>query len=226
LPGHGRSQHRSPDGEYHFVDWVGDVWRVADALGWERFTLLGHSMGGAISCLFAGTFPERVERLVTIEGLSPLTSEPEDAPARLARAVVARQAVAGKRLPVYPTLEAALAARAAAGDFAAAELAKGIVERGTKPVDGGLTWRSDPRLKLESALRMGRPQVLAFLARIACPVLGVRASRGIAIDPKMLEVLTGRMQSLQVVTVDGGHHVHLERPDEVAARVAAFLAAG
>src|SRR5690606_2312769 len=67
LPGHGRSSHRPPGARYHYVDWVGDVIEAADALGLDRFALLGHSMGAGISILTAGTFPERVERLALIE---------------------------------------------------------------------------------------------------------------------------------------------------------------
>ena len=56
---------------YHYVDYPGDVLHVADALGWERFTLLGHSLGGAIASVIAAVAPERVEALWLIEALGP-----------------------------------------------------------------------------------------------------------------------------------------------------------
>ncbi len=53
FSGHGHSDHR-PDGVVtHLVDHVRDVLAVADQLGWQRFTLVGHSMGAGIACLFA-----------------------------------------------------------------------------------------------------------------------------------------------------------------------------
>ena len=83
LPGHGLSEHRSPDAKYHFIDWVGDVMAAADALGWQRFSLVGHSMGAAIAALCAGAYPNRVKRLALLDGLGPFSSEAEDVPARL-----------------------------------------------------------------------------------------------------------------------------------------------
>ena len=52
-----------------FAAYVGHVRGVLDALGWEKSHLVGHSMGSAVSTLFAGSFPERINRLVLIEGL-------------------------------------------------------------------------------------------------------------------------------------------------------------
>ncbi|MEU4769241.1 alpha/beta fold hydrolase [Actinosynnema sp. NPDC023794] len=45
-------------------DWVDDLLAVVDALGLERFPLLGVSEGAAVAVAFAGRFPERVESLV------------------------------------------------------------------------------------------------------------------------------------------------------------------
>ena len=85
FSGHGHSDHR-PDGVVtHLVDHVRDVLAVADQLGWQRFTLVGHSMGAGIACLFAAAFPERISRLVLIEGLGPPSTPGE----------VGRQAQAG-----------------------------------------------------------------------------------------------------------------------------------
>ena len=63
-PGHGRSAHLPPGTDYSFVGAINAILDVADALGWERFALLGHSMGGGISSLIAAACPERIERLV------------------------------------------------------------------------------------------------------------------------------------------------------------------
>ena len=52
-----------------FAAYVGQVRGVLDALGWEKSHIVGHSMGTAIATLFAGSYPERVDRIVLIEGL-------------------------------------------------------------------------------------------------------------------------------------------------------------
>ena len=73
-PGHGRSAHLPPGTDYSFVGAMNAVLDVADALGWERFALLGHSMGAGIASMLAASCPQRIERLVAIEAPSmPVT---------------------------------------------------------------------------------------------------------------------------------------------------------
>ena len=56
---------------YHLAEYVIDLAQLIDALGDERVILIGHSLGSMISSLYAGARPDRVERLVAIEGIDP-----------------------------------------------------------------------------------------------------------------------------------------------------------
>ena len=96
LAGHGLSDSRSADSSYNIWQDVGDLLDVADAMAWQRCTLLGHSRGAGISMLFAATFPERVDKLILLEGGLPLTAEAEEAPAGLAEALRDARALRGK----------------------------------------------------------------------------------------------------------------------------------
>ncbi|MER2604098.1 MAG: alpha/beta fold hydrolase, partial [Candidatus Competibacter phosphatis] len=129
LTGHGRSEHRPPGIHYHFVDFIPDVVAAADALGWDRFALLGHSLGGGIASFVAATLPERIDRVAMIEGLGPPTSDPADGPANLRKTIQQMDALPRKRPPVYANLEAAIQARCEASglSWAAATI---LVERG------------------------------------------------------------------------------------------------
>ena len=71
-------------------DSAEDVLLVAEQLGWERFSLMGHSLGAIVSVLVAGSLPERIERLALIDGLIPYTGEADGAPKRLGDALKAR----------------------------------------------------------------------------------------------------------------------------------------
>ena len=64
LWGHGRSDRPTDAGAYSFELLAEDVVAVADDLGWDRFALLGHSMGGAIAQLVALDHPERLTAMV------------------------------------------------------------------------------------------------------------------------------------------------------------------
>ena len=64
LRGHGRSDHPTDPADYSFELMAADVVALADHLGWERFALVGHSMGGAVAQLVALDRPERLSALV------------------------------------------------------------------------------------------------------------------------------------------------------------------
>jgi YrbI family 3-deoxy-D-manno-octulosonate 8-phosphate phosphatase len=223
LPGHGRSDHRAPGVPYHFVDWVVDVGSAADALGWDRFTLIGHSMGAGVASLVAGTFPSRIERLVLIEGLGAMACAPEDAPERLARSAAQRVSRESRQPRPHDDLEAAAVRLRAANQALSLEAARILVERGTRQTDEGVVWSSDSRLRGLSPMRITEAHIGAFLGRIACPTLLLIGDNGYPFDPALLETRLGRIRLGQQRTLPGSHHLHLEDPAPVAAAIQAFL---
>ena len=66
FAGHGWSEHRAAGTRYHILDHVDDVLSIVNQLGWQRFTLMGHSMGAGVASLLSSALPERVEKLVMI----------------------------------------------------------------------------------------------------------------------------------------------------------------
>jgi len=224
LPGHGLSDHRPPGVAYHFVDWPVDVHAATEALGWARYGLLAHSMGAGVACLLAGAVPERVERLVLIEGLGPLAVPPEEAPTRLARSLAQRAGREARAPKPHPDRSSAAARLRQVNTGLSEEAARLLVARGTRELpDGGVTWRSDPRLRGLSPMRTTEEHVLAFLGRIACPTLVVRGRGGYAFDPVALEARFRRLRDARLLELDGGHHLHLEDPAAVAAAAGPFL---
>ncbi|NWJ11641.1 SEHL2 protein, partial [Crypturellus undulatus] len=77
FSGHGLSSHRPAGSLYYFMDYVSEVRRVAAALQWRRFTLVGHSMGGSVAGMFCLLYPEMVDKLILLESLGFLLA-PED----------------------------------------------------------------------------------------------------------------------------------------------------
>lgn len=161
FAGHGHSGHRPAGAATHYIDHLRDVLTVLDQLGWEQCVLLGHSMGAGVASLFAGAFPERVAKLVLIEGLGPPTSDPAQGPQTLRRAIADMAALPSKQKPVYPQRERAVAARTQGFGGLSSDCAALLCERGLMAVPGGFTWRTDARLRLTSSLRLkiGRAHV-------------------------------------------------------------------
>ena len=224
FPGHGHSSHYSPGATYHFVDWVFSVSQMLAKLGGGPIELVAHSMGAAVSSLFCGMFPDRIRKLVLIEGLAPLTEEPEKSPDRLSRHLQARMRSPRDPKP-YPDKEAALAMRLKATPMSEVG-ARHIVERSLVAVDGGgFTWRSDKRLTLPSAIRMTEAQVISFLKRVTCPTLIIKATSGLSFDPQLEKRLLNSLPqaSATLETIDGGHHIHCDAPEECASIINNFL---
>jgi pimeloyl-ACP methyl ester carboxylesterase len=223
LPGHGRSGWLPAGCGNYFADWVASVLAIANALGWSRFALLGHSMGAGISTLVPGVAADRVDRVVLLEGMGPLAEPAENAPRSFAEALAQEAKLGGQQSRVFPSLEAAVEARRRDSDLDAAS-ARLLVERGTEAVSGGVRFTHDPRLRTRSRVRFTEEQVQAFLRAIAAPVLAVRASHGWPFSPELVAARSAIIPDLRVAEVEGGHHVHLTHPERVAAAVRGFLA--
>ncbi|WNF45014.1 alpha/beta fold hydrolase [Pseudomonas sp. SG20056] len=227
FAGHGHSDHRPAGGSYAIWDYAHDVLQVAEQFGWQRFSLLGHSMGAIVSVLLAGAMPERIERLALIDGLIPYTGEPDTAPQKLGEALKAQLALAGKSKPVYAEFARAVEARMRGVGAVSREAAELLAQRGLMPVPGGYTWRTDSRLTLPSPLRLTQAHALAFVRSLQCPAKLVMAQQGMLLaQPSMTQLVEGL--AIEVAQLPGGHHLHLD-DDEGARLVAdcfkAFLAA-
>jgi pimeloyl-ACP methyl ester carboxylesterase len=224
LAGHGFSDSRSPDSSYNIWQDVGDLLDVADELGWQRCTLLGHSRGAAISMLFAAAFPERVDKLILLEGGLPLTGEPAEAPAALAEALRQTRALRGKRGRVFSQRVAAIAERAAGFSKVTPAAAEVLARRSLRAVPGGFQWHADQRLKAQSELRLTAEHARAFARRVAAPVLLLFATESPFADRPLYREMPGWFANIEVDRIAGGHHLHLEGGEgAVAQRIARFL---
>lgn len=223
LPGHGRSDPLPRGCDYSFAGTLHTLLDIADALGWERFALLGHSMGAGLSSMLAAGCPDRITRLVAIEALGALPEAPDRTAARLREAVTAGRALAGKRLRVFPQLDVAVRARMQANSLSE-PVARLLAERGTVAVDGGHVWSSDPRLTLPSLTRLTDAQIDDLVAGITCPTRVVYADPPQPYFPEPdRSRRVGLLPDGDLHVIAGGHHLHMEQPADVAAAIGDFF---
>src|SRR5207248_10266592 len=112
LRGHGDSQW-SPDGNYSTSAYLYDLDQLIHQQELAPVTIVAHSLGGNIAIRYAGVFPEKVRRLVAIEGLGP---SPRQMAARSAISIAERmqnwveeqRALSGRMPRRYASIDDAL----------------------------------------------------------------------------------------------------------------------
>ncbi|MDZ7791465.1 MAG: alpha/beta hydrolase [Xanthomonadales bacterium] len=217
FPGHGFSTPRPEGVRYHFDDYSFDVLAVLDDLGWERCNLLGHSLGGAVSTLVAAAAPERVQSMVLIEGLGPL-SAPAHKTAAGWRKAVARSRPRPRR--VHVRRDDAVAARQQGSDLSE-HSTRLLAERGLVEVEGGWQWRHDQRLTWPTAHRYTEPQVIDLLAHIDAPVLNIHSEPHTGLlGQRMFQLRLAALKHRRAtVSCPGGHHLHMVHPERIAPNI-------
>jgi len=204
LLGHGLSSHlTSGCGSYSPLKAVSCARQVIETFGWSKTHVVGHSMGAGISVLFAGAFPELVDRLVVIEGFGPLTHDPSSGPKDLRRAISSEMKFAPNATPIrtpklYPSLKTAITTRmenvtsypgkqSISLEGAAAIVARGCSfvedpDRILDPLDdeaiGPVQFRHDPFLVLPSYSYMKNEEVQAYFDEITAHTLLITAEFG------------------------------------------------
>jgi len=210
LLGHGLSQWL-PEyaGPYHFSE---TVHRLANLLSYlpDKYWLVGHSLGAGLSTLLASLVPEKIEKLILLDGLGPLTSPDQEAHQLFLRS---RQKRSNERR-YYPCRDEALARLEKQGHTRRqAEL---LAQRSLFAHPEGFAFDYDPRLREISRLRMTETQIRSFIAQIDLPVQVQRYSLGFL--PK-IEPAQERFQLLKQAhwcEIEGSHHCHMQEPKKVA----------
>jgi len=225
FPGHGFSEHRPPGVNYHFVDYVKDVIAAADALGREKFILLGHSLGAAVASIVAGAFPDRISKLILIEGLGPVIREEEKAHEHLSVSIRQMTLLPRQKQARYSDLDDLTSLRSEVGGLNK-ESAALLVKRNLKKEGKNWIWRSDPRLKFISPSYLTNEQVNSFLRQIQAPTLLITGKSGRLVNNDKLEYFKERrsmVKNISHISLEGGHHLQMENPEPVSQAVRDFI---
>ncbi len=209
LAGHGFSDHRPKAASYAIWDDVAEVLSVAHQMGWEKFSLIGHSRGAANATLIAAVAPERVTHLTWLDGGWPMVGDVDFIPQL--RKSVEHKLRQSKEKRIFPTIEHAITARRRGMFQLSYEAAKELTMRGIEQYDGGYRWRSDARLMDASEVRLTSKQMQLAMTHIRCDIMMHCAQD----DRKELSHWRERMSALPNVdsyAYRGSHHLHMEEP--------------
>ena len=215
MPGHGLSEHRPPATTYHLLENVLDVLAFIDVVAPEqKVSLIGHSLGGIVGSLLAASAPERIDKLVLLDSLGPLTDETNNVLPQLRKAIAKASLFKSSKMTVYPNKEMACAVRMKGVGKVNRYAASLLVDRGIKQVEGGFSWTSDPKLLEPSFLRFTEEQVKTLFSGIECPIRLICGDNGYFSNEQAIKNrLTFFQQNNKVLdhhVVLGGHHFHMD----------------
>jgi pimeloyl-ACP methyl ester carboxylesterase len=212
---------------YWFPDYLADLDFLLDAIG-GPVNLVGHSLGGNVATMYAGVRPERVAKLVNLEGFGLSRTAPEDAPRRYARWLQELHDRPGFR--PYASFDE-LAKRLREGNpRLTAERADFLARHWGREAEGGVLLRGDPAHKIVNPVLYRYEEVRACWRQVRAPVLWVDATettalKRLGLDEEQYAERRGAFADLRYETVkDAGHMLHHDQPKAVARLIEAFLA--
>jgi pimeloyl-ACP methyl ester carboxylesterase len=226
LRGHGNSAW-APGALYSFSEHVLDLAVFADIVNRYPLSMVGHSLGGIVALLYAGTYPDRVRRVVSIEGLGvgPL-AEPQSPPGERMRNWLEKiRGVENRGGRSYANMAAAVARMQEANPFLSAEMAAHLTLHGTNwNADGSLVWKFDNYTRVIHPFGMTHADLRGFLGGIACPALLFWGRQSFARDPET-DALAQCIPNRKIVKVDrAGHWLHHDQLEIFLRETREFLA--
>lgn len=229
LRGHGDSQW-AIGGSYAMVDYTLDVAQLLRALDIERITIIGHSLGGSIALQYTGTYPDRVDKVVAIEGLGPppeLLREQPPAHQRMRVWISEMRSLAKRHPHRYATLEDAVHRMQEANPRLTPEQARHLTIYGSyRDEDGTYLWKFDNYVRATSPYMFNMVDAVDIWKQITCPVLLLRGTESWASDPE----IDGRAKNFQQYTffniTGAGHWVHHDQLAVFLDHVRRFLSHG
>lgn len=224
LRGHGDSDW-TRGGSYSLTEYVYDLTGLMRTLGAQKATLVGHSMGGMVSLIYSGAFPETVDRLVVLDGVTVLPNATRAPPhERIAKWVGQLDDLRARAPRRYRSLDEAAAQMIAHNKRLPADLALHLATHGARRnEDGTYSWKFDPYQRTMAPHRLWSDDHVALWARIACPVLLLNASESFLGGSRAAGLEKYFPNARTEIVSGAGHWLQHDQPDEVLRAIRSFL---
>lgn len=221
---------------YWFPDYLADLDFLLDHyVGDQPIDLVGHSMGGNVVMLYAGVRPQRIRRLINLEGFGMPATRPDKAPKRYAQWMDELKSLhrGEQALKAYADADGVARRLMKTNPRLPEDKAQWLARQWARPNAHG-QWEilGDAAHKIVNAQLYRVDEVLAAFASITAPVLSVEASdnqmeqwwQGKYTLAEFHERLKSVPQLQQARIQDAGHMLHHDQPEQLAALIENFLA--
>ncbi len=216
--GHGQSF--KPASGFSSQDYAQDLKEIIDELGFQKITLVGHSMGGRNALHFAWAYPDRVEKLI-IEDIGP-ESDPHNylyyekmlksIPTPFATRTQAKEFFAEGFSQVFPVKEDP-------------QVLASFLIANLKENDSGLLDWQFSSIGMIDSVRQGRSQdSWSMVQSLKMPTLWIRGENSKELKPETFQKILESNKMIQGVTVPrAGHWVHSENREDFVAALKKFV---
>lgn len=223
---------KAPSNSYWIPDYLADLDAVLrHCTPDEPAHVVGHSLGGNVAMIYAGVRPERVAKLVNLEGFGLQTTVPEQAPQRYAQWL--REEQEPPAMGCYPSREAVAQRLKKNNPRLSDDKADFLSRHRAAQADDG-RWHilGDPAHKRVNPVLYRIDEVLACWAQITAPVLWVEADhphfhRWTDDRQATRAEVDRRIATIPHVTratvENAGHMLHHDQPERVAGLIESFL---
>jgi pimeloyl-ACP methyl ester carboxylesterase len=223
LRGHGDSDW-AIGGQYSLPEFVLDTAALVDVLGHERLTVMGHSLGGAVALQFAGVYPHRVQKIISVEGLGPRVLERRPAHRRMREWIAYMEQMDRRHPRRYATLDDAVQRMQEANPRLTPEMARHLTLHGTRRnEDGTYSWKFDNYVRIRSPYEFNIEDARVIWNQIRCPVLLLRGAESWTGDPEEDDRASAFHDYRSVVIENAGHWVHHDQIERFLEVVSDFL---
>lgn len=228
LPGHGHSAHLPAGAQYDLLTYLINLRRAVDKAGWERFVILGHSLGGGLGTIFAALFPERVMAVISLDCIILKFWSVENFQTKISLLLKTEELKKQDPL-VYTeqqTIQKLMHTRHSSIDEDVAYI---FLPRSASQVEGGYVWNHDQRVKAGFHTMFSTETWFKIVASVKCPVLIIPANQGVwnpktrEAAKKLIACYRSHARWFEMTAVDGSHDVHLTHPERVAKTLLPFL---
>ncbi|WP_206244817.1 alpha/beta fold hydrolase [Novosphingobium terrae] len=229
LRGHGDSAW-SPDADYTLAAMLLDFANLVEALGQDRVTICAHSLGAMVTTRYAGLYPEKVARLVNIEGLAPppggrgTQRAIQPFAARVRNWIELHQQATQRSPRRYPSEEAAFSRMRDKNPYLTDDQVRHLTHHALRRNgDDTFSWKFDPRLNIWPLLDFPEAEVIAMWEAITCPVLFFHGSNTFMPNPGKDGRINHFRDARLIEYAQASHWLHHDRLSTFIEDLKAFL---
>ncbi|KAM7356543.1 putative serine hydrolase [Cochliomyia hominivorax] len=234
FPGHGRSSKYPIGITYHMIDYVDTIIRIKRQFNWKKVSLLGHSLGGIVSFIYASIYPQNVDLLIQLDIIMTPIRTPEY---RLNKLFIGTEKllIENERLEALSTKEPPshsfeeLEEKLYLGSNKSIEKinCKYLLKRSINKSQHNKEkyyFSRDGRIKYYHEFNSSLELIQEMAKRIKdIKHLVIRFTNSGYVQDDMLENIRKIHTKMEFCEVAGTHHAHLNNPKEVAAKLIPFI---